>query len=321
MKTPKRIFLEHDKFRFLRLFLQHRAIYFVSGTYSLFVPSRREKYIMFNRPDGSHVCQNWTTSDGELQLLTPSEAARAELKKSFPSLKRTGWQPQHVSLFDWRWPMMFSGPSLGEGVYLDLKGAYHQLYKRLWLDVAFPCGYGTLSLAGVAENLREWKSARNSVIGCISARETLGVKGFQSYHLSTRNQFLAPHLWATIQAILNELAFRAEQLGAIYIATDGYIFPVKSRFEEFEELLIDCGLRYRRVIADYDIKSWGSYKIGPKETEIYKRGLPTVDSGFRSINVYDTRYPLKLLSWWAKAIPTYKTQIWDAGGKNYVSGD
>jgi len=314
MTKPKRIYLPHDEFNFARLFLQHREIYYIAGTNSLTVPSRKEKYIMFSRPDGTKVCREWTDETGETLLLTPGEAARAELRKTFPGLRRVGWQSDHVRLLDWRWPMLFTGSYKGDGAYIDLKGAYHQLYSRLWLDTAFPCGYGSLSLAGIADNLKDWKGARNSLIGITAAREAIGVRGTKTVHLQTRNPYLSPGLWATIQGILNELAWLAEKRGACYIATDGYIFKSEDDASYFEETLYELGLRYRRLNGQVHIKNWGAYKIKGKETQTYKRSSGNEVRGFRSIRLFDTEFPNHLSRWWAKSIPHYSKQIWKIGG-------
>lgn len=310
MTTVKRVYLKHSEFRFLRMFLQHREIYFIAGTNSMFVPSRQEKYIMLSDAKGNPICRDWDDIDGHPLLMTPSEACRTELNRTFKGLRRTGWQPQHVNLFDWRWPMMFSGASEGEGIYIDLKGAYHQIYSRLWLDVAFPCGYGTLALGGVAEKLKNWKAARNSLMGICAAREVTAVQGYKTFNIQANNPFLSPHLWATVQAILNEVAFKAESCGAIYIATDGYIFPKDRDVDRFVEFLADVGLKYRSKDGHYRILQWGAYKIGEKQTSNYRQTTLPIDKGFRSINVHNQRFPEKLVSWWAYAVPIHNLHKW-----------
>lgn len=314
MKTPNRHYLPHDEFRFIRMFLQRREIYFIAGTHSLFVPSRQEKYLMWSRPDGYQICQQWTDENGETYDMTPGEAARAELKKAFPGLRRVGWASQEVKLFDWRWPMMYTGPYEGEATYFDLKGAYHQIYKRLWLDTAFPCGYGSLPLAQIADNLKGWKMARNSIVGIIAARQSVAVKGTRTIKLSTQNPYLAPSLWATIQAILNELAFLAQCHNAIYIATDGYIFPERDDALAFEEILIDLGLLYRSSYGHSKINSWGNYKVKGKKTQAFDKDIQGRARPFCSIRVYDTEFPTRILRWWSKSIPNYSTRNYFNGG-------
>lgn len=310
MSNPKRFELGHEEFRFMRMFLQARKIYFIAGANSLFVPSRQEKYLMATRPDGSRVTRVWQDEKGDSYAMTPGEIARVELKKTFPGLRKVGWMAGHINLFDWRWPMLYTGPQKGEGSYIDLKGAYHQIYSRLWLDTAFPCGYGSLSLTSIADTLRNIKSARNSVVGVTAGRIGTGVLGYKTIQLKTRNPYLAPGLWATIQAILNELAFRAERLRAIYIATDGYIFPERSSADVFEEFLYDNGFTYRRKDGPYEIKAWGAYQVPEKETSTFSPIRNYRHGNFRSITLADNEYPTKLSRWWSKSVPRYKRARW-----------
>jgi hypothetical protein len=317
MKKANRIYLKQAQFNMVRQVLQGRGIYYIAGTYSMFVPSRKEKYIMSSSLDGTTIVRQWHDLQGHLEMVTPSEAARFELQRTFPGLKKVGWQANDVKLFSWRWPMLFTGTHKGNGSYIDLTGAYHQLYGRLWLDVAFPCGYGSLSLSQVAVSLAEWKAARNSVIGITAARDVVGVKGYKSVYLKTQNPYLSPHLWATIQAILNELAFLAERLGAIYIATDGYIFPKRSQADEFEEYLLNYGLKFRRTNGKVDVRGWGAYCVPGKRTKPYDLEKNGQGTPFRSINILDTDNPTRLLVWWARSIPRYSRCRWEGGIKEW----
>lgn len=261
---------------------------------------------MTHRRDGFQVCRFWLNLEGQQVLMSPGEAARVELERAFPKLKRVGWNAAQLPLFDWRWPMLFTGPQKGKGCYVDLVGAYHQLYKRLWLDCAFPCGYGTLDLWPVAQQLMSWKSARNALVGICRSREVMGVKGFKTVALVTSNPYLSPNLWATIQAILNEIAFFAESLGACYIATDGYIFPEVSQANLFKERLYDWGLGFRSTTGSFDIRAWGSYQFRDKETVLFRTRPEAIGQSFRSINLMDSRFPERLTDWWAFAVPRYR---------------
>jgi hypothetical protein len=211
--------------------------------------------------------------------------------------------------------MYYGGPvQAKKGYYVDLKGAYHTLYSRLWLDVAFPCGYGTLDLAPIGKRLAGWKGARNSLIGVTRSRETMGVRGFKSYPMKCHNPFLSPHLWATVQACLNEVAQVAIGLGAVYIVTDGYIFPKERGFRIFEEKLYNWGLPFRSLSGSLDITGWGRYRVGIKQTRNYAQNQGTAGEPFLSINIPDTRQATKTIDWWALAIPRYRNI--EEGNKN-----
>jgi len=137
------------------------------------------------------------------------------------------------------------------------------------------------------------------------------VKGYQSIRLTTKNVFLSPGLWATIQAILNEIAYEAQRCGAIYIATDGYIFPGSSGANKFIEFLFDNGLRHRESRGYFDIKGWGCYRVAAKKTKNYEEAQSYEGGDFNTIKLLDARQPKRVLRWWAKSIPTYSLQRWE----------
>ncbi len=311
MKTREitRIPCTQEVFRNIRLYLQLNETYFISGHNSLYVPSRQEKYILSHRKDGALIARLWEGLDGKVVLMTPGEAARTELQRAFPDLVRVGWRPSQIKLLDWRSPMYFSGPFKGKGIYIDIKSAYWQIYERLWLDVAFPCGFGTLDLQPVANALKNWKAARNSVVGITRSREAIGVAGLRTIRLSMVNPFLSPCLWATIQAVLNMLAFVAVQKGAIYVATDGYIFPLESNVWQFQEYLYDLGLDYRQTTGPTHVKFWGGYRVGNKATKPFLTTGELNTKPFNSIKVDDPSSSNWILVWWAYSVPKWRKEV------------
>lgn len=230
--------------------------------------------------------------------MTPGEAARTELEREFPHVRKIGWPAKSITLLDWRWPMAYAGSQSGEFVYTDLVGAYHQIYRRLWLDCAWPRGRGTLTLRGIAGRLNQWKLARNSVIGIIRAREGAGYRGSVRYRLAMGNRFLSPHLWATVQGVLNEIAHRAIDNGAVYVNTDGYIHPVGSNVKSFQRWLDDIGLKYRTLAGDGEIKGWGVYRVGERKTQHYANNATWKTAPFNTVRLPDNNNPTKLLYWW-----------------------
>lgn len=261
--------------------LKQQVIYHTLGSSSIFVPSSGVKYM------DSKVCKLWPNLEERIELMMPGEAARTELNRAFPDLTRVGWNGPHVSLFDKRVPLYYEGPSVGEYTYIDLKAAYWQIYRRLWLDVAYPCGfYGQYPLDIVAANLKEWKAARNALIGLIRSRTVVGVKGTRRYVLSTQNRFLSPCLWATVMALLNWIAFAALQHGAIYINTDGYIFPTQHlwQLDSFMNFLIDLDINFEiRTTGEGEIVSWNNYQIGSFRTKSNELGLITKSKEFSNV--------------------------------------
>ena len=305
----KRIPVSQEAFRNIRWYLQTHSIWFVAGINSLYIPSRQEKYLVTHNKAGQPVCKEWIDLNGEKVLMSPGEAARTELKRHFPTLTRVGWQSSHIALLDKRWPMYYGGSQQhSKGMYIDLVGAYHQIYTRLWLDTAFPCGYGSLDLMPIAERLQSWKGARNALIGVIRSRDAIGVKGFKQTHMKTRNPFLSPGLGAVIQAILNDVAFQAVKIGAIYVATDGYIFPDHRWGEYFQEKLFDWGLTFRSHTGEVHLQRWGAYRVGNKQTKNYQDGVITDVKPFDAINLSDTSFPNKHINWWAFSVNRWRNK-------------
>jgi hypothetical protein len=243
------------------------------------------------------VARQWPDLEGEMIFMSYGEIARTELKREFGGIKRVGWQPDHVKLFDWRWPMFFKGEWGGEAVYTDISAAYWQLYRCLWLDVAFPRGRGSLDLWPISERLANVKPARNSLIGITRARLAWGYKGNRRITLPTKNEFLSPHLWATIQAALNEIAWQAEKTGAIYCATDGYIHPSKSNWADFQQWLDSKCIKYKWFHSFAKIRGWGNYSIPPKVTQSFTNNAIFGSRQFRSLNVPFPNEPTKIIDW------------------------
>lgn len=303
MKKIDRRVVDASQLRMVRSLLRARNEYYITGLHSIFIPSRQEKWL------DKKVVRDWPDLDGEVVPMTPGEAARTELQREFPTLKKVGWFRDHIHLLDARWPMYFATKYHGDGAYFDIKSAYYQLYNRLWLDVCYPRGMGKLDLSPIAAKLQHWKAARNGLIGVTISRQTTGVKGPKRIKVTTTNQFLSPHLWATIQGLLNELAMTAIELGAIYVATDGYIFPKKSQYLVFGDFLKDVGLQYHYLYNEITIRGWSSYAVGlDKVTVPFAKGYPGGQE-----KVFRAEWPmgerLGLISWWSKAVPTYRERM------------
>lgn len=287
-----------------------RQIPIIAGSASFYIPSRREKYVMLDNHKGIPVARLWPTIDGEMVYMSPGEAARTELQRAFPNLQKVGWRRPETVLFEWRWPTYFIGErwQCDDATYVDLKGAYHQIYSRLWLDVKYPCGMGTMDLEPIAEALSEWKAARNSIIGQIRSMQGQIIKGKHRKNIRLENPYLSPHLWATVQAILNEIASCAIAWGAVYVATDGYILP-SVYATGFCDFLNEMGLNYRLKQGEADIKAWACYKVGDKTTVAY-RDRPDMKGGkIYNINLTDDSQPMKLLKWWQWTVQNYRELV------------
>lgn len=280
-KMKSRMVLTEGEFIRARDELINQGTYFTAGHSSLYVPSTQTKYL------NEKATRNWLDLDGEIVPMTAGEAARTELERAFPTLKRVGWQPKEVVLLDARSPCHYAGQASGEMVYVDLKSAYHQIYSCLWLDTCYPRAiYGQYALKGVAHALKHWKAARNGVLGICRSRYLVGFRGHKRIEMQIKNKFLAPPLWATVQDTLDWIAAEAIERGAIYVNTDGYLFPMTGDFEGFFDYLADHHLRYKiRAQGEGDVRGWNAYKVGSFETMPYKLSLPNSKSGKEFSNV------------------------------------
>lgn len=263
-----------------------QGTFFVAGHSTLSVPSLEIKYL------NDKSLRMWPNGDGEIDLITPGEAARFELIREFPDIKRVGWRGPMIKLFDKRVPMFYLGPATSsEMVYIDLKSAYWQIYRMLWLDVLYPRGlYGRYPMAGVADRLERWKAARNAVIGLIRSRDLVGFKGHKRIKMTTKNKFLSPCLWATVIDILHWIAEKAISEGAIYINTDGYLFHDQARADRFMLWLIERGLIFSvRDWGPGEVRGWNSYKVNKTQTQVYKLNLPYYDKEFTNVRPQPAR--------------------------------
>jgi hypothetical protein len=243
-----------------------------------------------------NVAGTWPNLSGELEPMSPGQAAKTELSRAFPGLKRVGWRRDHIRLFDWRSPMYFNEPYQGSGIYVDLKAAYCQVYRNLWLDTPFPRGVGTLSLSPVADRLQDWKAARNAVMGIIKNRTITGCRSGKRQEISVTNHFLSPGLWATVQATLHAVATTALKHGAIYVNTDGYMFPGYEKALGFLDFLNDYNLKHEiRDSGVIDLKGWNNYQVGRTSTALYRmeRSLPS--GKINNVRTDDTKRWLEYL--------------------------
>jgi len=261
--------------------LKRIGTYYVAGSHSVSVPSLNTKYL------NADVVKLWPNLEDEPEWMAPGEAARVELNRAFPDIRKVGWRGPMVRLFDKRPPMHYSGPAMGEFTYIDLKSAWWQFYRPLWLDQPWPRGYrGRYPLLEVADQLANWKAARNAVVGIARSRYVFGQKGSRQIKMAYTNKFLSPGLWATIMDLAHWVASKALEYGAVYVNVDGYMFPgVQSRQEGyFKDFLEAHSLAYDvRAWGEGEIRSWNSYKISHYQTKPYRLGLIHKTEAFTNV--------------------------------------
>ncbi len=282
MTTPtSRFYVTGSEMRSVMSHLQNEGTYFLAGANSIYIPKGKVKYL------DKSVCKPWADLEGNVGLMAPGEAVRTELEREWPALKRVGWAGRQVTLLDWRSPMKYTGPASCPMTYVDLDGAYLQIYKMLWLDTTYPRAYyGRYPLSNVADRLSVWKGARNSLIGICRSRDAIAYKGRKRIQIKMKNKYLSPGLWATTQAILHWIASMAVYHGAIYVNVDGYIFPKmdESLMDEFLIRISGLGIRWSiRAEGEGEIVSWNNYRVGHSQTQAYKLGLIQKSKEFTNV--------------------------------------
>lgn len=176
---------------------------------------------------------------------------------------------------------LLARPYKGELVYLDLKAAFYQIYTKMPLFLNQKREKWLLSSPWLAEflpvDLIEYKLIRNGLVGCWRSSYTRRIKGGnvirQRCYTPTTNYIS----WNFVQSVLHHLAFRAKELGAVYIHTDGYIFPSHSGFVAFQEYCKSIG--FQLVVKAQGVgEIWGigRYAIGVHATKLIGE-IPPID--------------------------------------------
>lgn len=269
--------------------LRAMSVFHIVGNDSLFVPSLNTSFINF------HSCREWVNLDGEIGPMTPGEAARCELERYFPDVRFRARKSdfRHLDIYA---PMHYDGEERqGHFWMYDLCGAYWQIYRWLSLDVVWPRGIGVLWLWDVAERLADWKIARNTLVGVTRAHSITVYKKDRLQWQKFTNRWFNPHLWRTIMEVLHDVASVALRLGAVYIATDSYIFDRERSARRFVQWLDEAGMGYHDYgNGDGVIKGWGSYSIdGVKGTARELKSTHKIDNA-------DKRRDLETIKWLMK---------------------
>jgi hypothetical protein len=276
------------------------GITFVEGTDSIYMLSSRVKII--NRDTAVY----WPTLDGKVVLMTPGEVARTELRREFGDYKRFYKKAdfdREKKLLDTPPPYFWDGiPVKNKPLfYVDLSAAYWQIYQWLTLDMVHPLGMGDKHFYHLAHRLKEFKLARNSIIGITRTCKMSVWKKGEPIEQGFTNPYYNPAIWATVQGIMHELAWTARTHGAAYIAVDGYIFCSPLDFGWFTAFLDDMGFTYKTEKGEGYILGWSVYSVGNKATRGRSKGLlPGPDT---------VQFKKGYLEWFQKIKKRYRSRL------------
>jgi hypothetical protein len=226
----------------------------IVGSGSLFSPRHQTSYVLETEALNGYP-------------LTAPAVARAIIEKKLRALGRKTYpRPKDWEGWELHSHPLYCKPAKGEFTYLDIKGAFLTLYSKL---PAIP--HGTTRGMNCAPpwlaeflpaDLHNWKLVRNSLVGvwrsCTVTRLSDGGLSKQTRYFPTTNYYA----WQWIQKALHYFAGLALQHGAIYIYSDGYIFPLTADFEGFQEKLASLGIETKeKARGKGEVRAVGSYKI------------------------------------------------------------
>ena len=182
--------------------------------------------------------------------------------------KRILWNTKSKFLLDVSHPL-YCQPTerIEELIYLDIKGAYFNIYRRMPFDIKFQ---GLRVYGGelyfknfLPPDWGDFKIARNAMIGIMRSKISSRVKDGKIKVSGNRNIYLAPCHWGFIAHLLHTIAHKAISLGALYWNIDGAIFRSADDAIRFGNWLNDLG--FESAIKAHgmgQIFSIGNYQVG-----------------------------------------------------------
>jgi hypothetical protein len=195
----------------------------------------------------SDLKQGYVCHDGLMAGLpiTTSRVVRHHLRGllALTGRKRVGFNRQTYQMCFIPQPLYCMPPEdTFEGVYVDITAAFWNIYRHLSLDVFYDgehLGNGAARFSHLPAEYAGEKKARNALIGITRARTQVYYHYGVAKQCPSHNPLLAPQLWGFIAHCLHEIAGLAVACGAVYVNTDGYIFPSgsHSQMEAFREIV------------------------------------------------------------------------------------
>lgn len=257
-----RVYFDYNQLLTMKGWLKREGKTFIEGQDSLYVLNSKTKYILNTNTTV------WTDLKGNTMLMTPGEVARVELERAFGrSLDLP--EKRRLSLLDVKPPRYWDGVVYEDCdlFYTDLNAAYWQCWRLLTLDCVYPRGMGQASMFEMGERLKDYKPGRNAIAGITMSHEARMYHNGEFSAKPFYNPWFNPAIWAHLQAFVHEVAVKAISCGAVYIATDGYFFTDWLNWQKFNNWLGDNDLAYKTESGEGYLTSWGSYKVGSKQTK------------------------------------------------------
>lgn len=185
------------------------------GSYSFTIPELKTRYALDSvviRPFGVYQ--------------TPTEISRAYLGVKYPTKVRQFHSQYIANSFHRGWPYLAKPGRYGDCVYIDLKSAYWSIMQLVGWDAEYNPGrwLGRRSIM-TDFPLPENRLARNSLVSSSLLSSVSVWTGSKLTTKQTGNKNYNPVVSSIVQDVLHGIASDMENLGAVYVHTDGYILP------------------------------------------------------------------------------------------------
>jgi hypothetical protein len=193
----------------------------------------------------------------------------------------------HPHLLSRHAPLYFDFTLQGEDLtYVDLTRAYHSIYTRATLDVAYD-GINVPRLGRTrfldSEDFKDERLFRNALLGSLRRKWRRGLDHGQPFRELVPAHDQRPNLWGLVMDCLELAAWEMRRLGAVYVHTDGYVFQHRDIAIAAQESLMEkFGLDSRLVINGPGIVTGlGRWRIadtvhGPRVTPEPGRRIDTM---------------------------------------------
>lgn len=179
-------------------------------------------------------------------------------------------------------PPIYCKPVTGDLVYIDLKSAYFQIYKRMPLYPREIRGRWNDAPPYLADflplDIEKFKLIRNSIGGLWRANVSTRISGGKLVRTERIFPTTSFDSWQLLQTFLHTIGRIAIYMGAYYVNNDGYIFRTRSYWQDFVDFLDENGLKWEiKAIGAGEIRGIGMYSIGELQTKRLAKGHP-IDS-------------------------------------------
>lgn len=200
------------------------------------------------------------------QYLTPADVARDYIRAKYEKPGRITSKQYLECVKNHRTAPLYAEPcKIDNAVYIDLKSAYWSILQVVGWDADYLPGRW-LAINSSCADFPLWKNkmARNCIVSVGMTGDGKRWTGEKLEFQRKSNPLTNMVLYALVQDVLNSVASDMVAAGALYVHTDGYIFPM-SKMEDGLSVLSEWGLVASvRHQGHCEIFAVGTYEIGDR---------------------------------------------------------